>query len=416
MLGGRAESRRWQQRHAESDDCGHRQPRARRWGCQAHGTSGHPCHGALPFPWVLDWREWPQPDRLERVTDLLLVLLDTNRPLSLREIAERVPGYPDGHDARRQAFERDKRLLRDEGVPVLAEPIECRGPGRLPGRPRRLLPARPRPRARRAGCPEPGRGRCPPRRAYRQGGAVEAGDGRPVAPARARRCRWSTSPWWTACRRCRCCSMPCARSAVVTFSYRGETPARSTWPGSGSGAATGTSVGWDRDRGEARTFRVDRIDGTARARDARHRRRCPTDSTPTRRSPVTRGTSAPGDAVEVDVAVDAAEASRVVTELGPDAVVERADDGVGGGPPGRDRRRGAHLVGARPARPRRGAAPARGPGRGDRPARGVRRRRGRPDERRPRHRRPPPPAARHPHLAGPGGRGPHRRGGRTGST
>ncbi|HEX7459732.1 MAG TPA: hypothetical protein VF279_03815, partial [Acidimicrobiales bacterium] len=66
-----------------------------------------------------------QPDRLERVTDLLLVLLDASRPLSLREIAERVPGYPDGHDARRQAFERDKRLLRDEGVPVLAEPIDA---------------------------------------------------------------------------------------------------------------------------------------------------------------------------------------------------------------------------------------------------------------------------------------------------
>ena len=63
-------------------------------------------------------------DRLERVTDLLLVLLDTPRPLSLREIADRVPGYPDGHAARRQAFERDKRLLRDEGVPVLAEALE----------------------------------------------------------------------------------------------------------------------------------------------------------------------------------------------------------------------------------------------------------------------------------------------------
>src|SRR5579864_6359395 len=62
-------------------------------------------------------------DRLERVTDLLLVLLDTPRPLSLREIADRVPGYPDTHGARRQAFERDKRLLRDEGVPVLVVPI-----------------------------------------------------------------------------------------------------------------------------------------------------------------------------------------------------------------------------------------------------------------------------------------------------
>ena len=65
----------------------------------------------------------PRLDRLERVTDLLLVLLDTPRPLSLREIADRVPGYPDSHGARRQAFERDKRLLRDEGVPVLVVPI-----------------------------------------------------------------------------------------------------------------------------------------------------------------------------------------------------------------------------------------------------------------------------------------------------
>ena len=52
------------------------------------------------------------------------MLLDAARPLSLREIADRVPGYPDTHGARRQAFERDKRLLRDEGVPVLVVPID----------------------------------------------------------------------------------------------------------------------------------------------------------------------------------------------------------------------------------------------------------------------------------------------------
>ena len=63
-------------------------------------------------------------DRLERVTDLLLVLLDSPRPLSLRDIAYRVPGYPESHGARRQAFERDKRLLREEGVPVLVVKID----------------------------------------------------------------------------------------------------------------------------------------------------------------------------------------------------------------------------------------------------------------------------------------------------
>jgi proteasome accessory factor C len=64
-------------------------------------------------------------DRLERVTDLVLVLLNTDHPLPLDSIALQVPGYPVEHGARRQAFERDKRLLRDEGIPVRTQ--------RLPG-------------------------------------------------------------------------------------------------------------------------------------------------------------------------------------------------------------------------------------------------------------------------------------------
>jgi proteasome accessory factor C len=64
-------------------------------------------------------------DRLERVTDLVLVLLNTETPLPLDSIALQVPGYPVEHAARRQAFERDKRLLRDEGIPVRTQ--------RLPG-------------------------------------------------------------------------------------------------------------------------------------------------------------------------------------------------------------------------------------------------------------------------------------------
>ncbi|HZD66221.1 MAG TPA: WYL domain-containing protein [Acidimicrobiales bacterium] len=62
-------------------------------------------------------------DRLERLTDLVLVLLDTPRPLTLTEIADTVVGYPEGGEARRQAFERDKRTLREEGVVVAVEPI-----------------------------------------------------------------------------------------------------------------------------------------------------------------------------------------------------------------------------------------------------------------------------------------------------
>lgn len=55
----------------------------------------------------------------------MLVLLDTGRPLSLREITEEVDGYPPNKEAARQAFERDKRALRDLGVPVRNVPIDA---------------------------------------------------------------------------------------------------------------------------------------------------------------------------------------------------------------------------------------------------------------------------------------------------
>jgi len=62
-------------------------------------------------------------DRLERLTNLMLVLLDTERPLSLREISERVEGYPENKESARQAFERDKKALRELGIPVTTVPI-----------------------------------------------------------------------------------------------------------------------------------------------------------------------------------------------------------------------------------------------------------------------------------------------------
>jgi predicted DNA-binding transcriptional regulator YafY len=64
-------------------------------------------------------------DRLERLTDLVLVLLRDGPARSLRQIAEEVPGYPTGAEARRQAFERDKRTLRDEGVEITTERIDA---------------------------------------------------------------------------------------------------------------------------------------------------------------------------------------------------------------------------------------------------------------------------------------------------
>jgi predicted DNA-binding transcriptional regulator YafY len=58
-------------------------------------------------------------DPLERLTNLVALLLETRRPLSLDEITHELRGqYPERDPARRTAFERDKRNLREEGVPL----------------------------------------------------------------------------------------------------------------------------------------------------------------------------------------------------------------------------------------------------------------------------------------------------------
>ena len=58
-------------------------------------------------------------DRVERLTNLLALLLETARPLTLVEIAGELRGqYPDKESTRRAAFERDKAALREIGVPI----------------------------------------------------------------------------------------------------------------------------------------------------------------------------------------------------------------------------------------------------------------------------------------------------------
>jgi predicted DNA-binding transcriptional regulator YafY len=63
------------------------------------------------------------PSRVERVLNLLALLLDTRRPLTRDEIVHDVAGYPPQITAYRRAFERDKETLRGMGVPLLTEPL-----------------------------------------------------------------------------------------------------------------------------------------------------------------------------------------------------------------------------------------------------------------------------------------------------
>lgn len=60
--------------------------------------------------------------QLERVTNLLALLLTTRRHLTFEEIRQELSGqYPEKLAAARAAFERDKAVLRDEGVPIDSE-------------------------------------------------------------------------------------------------------------------------------------------------------------------------------------------------------------------------------------------------------------------------------------------------------
>jgi predicted DNA-binding transcriptional regulator YafY len=61
-------------------------------------------------------------DRAERITNLLALLLEARVPLTADQIFNELAGqYPAGTTARRQAFERDKAMLRDLGVPIDTE-------------------------------------------------------------------------------------------------------------------------------------------------------------------------------------------------------------------------------------------------------------------------------------------------------
>ena len=63
------------------------------------------------------------PGRVERVLNLLALLLDTRVPLTRDEIVREIGGYPPQPSANRRAFERDKEVLRGMGVPITTDTL-----------------------------------------------------------------------------------------------------------------------------------------------------------------------------------------------------------------------------------------------------------------------------------------------------
>ncbi len=262
----------------------------------------------------------PKLDRLERVTDLVLVLLETQQPLTLDAIAHQVPGYPAEHSARRQAFERDKRLLRDEGIPVRTERLPGNEQyGYLIDRDSFYLPdldlEADEQVALHLAVAGVHLGDPSGRDALLKLGAAGLGDVRPIAamvpPA-------ALIELFEAVR----------SRAVASFSYRGE-PRQVVPVGLWFRFGHWYLVAYDLDREAQRTFRVDRIDGEVTRRESTSTTALPDDVEIDVEAalPDEPWDTDDDDRVDVRIRVDAVVARRVADEVGQDKVVARHDDG-----------------------------------------------------------------------------------------
>ena len=257
-------------------------------------------------------------DRLERLTNLIATLLDTRRPLTLYEIVELVPGYPEEKVSYRRQFERDKDTLRGIGIPVRAEPVDALGSEtgyRIPPDEYYLPPLALTPEeqaalhvAVTAVRLEGGAGR---EALWKLGGlegeAATALAALPTVPA--------LSPLFDAYR----------AHSPVAFGYRGEPRHVDPW-GIVFRRGHWYVVGHDHDRGETRSFRIDRVDGDVEVGD-------PGGFEPPaglepgsllRDDPWQFGDD---ESVIARLRVDASQAGPVVEQVGEQAVVERGDDG-----------------------------------------------------------------------------------------
>jgi predicted DNA-binding transcriptional regulator YafY len=263
-------------------------------------------------------------DRVERLTNLLALLLETSEPLSLVEIAgELGDQYPEAQSARRAAFERDKAALREIGVPIEQEIV---GGGEYAGQTRYWID----------------RGRYEladldldddERRALQVAMAAT----RPGS-ASGQEALWKlgaglldrSAPVAAIVPDVEC--LPTLRDAVatrtsVTFAYRDVDRTVDPW---GLLLRDGYwyLIGFDHERGERRTYRIDRIEGTVAMVPGSTFER-PADFDPRSAFPDDPKLIGADAAVpDARVLVDPVRATMAVRELGDERVVARHPDGA----------------------------------------------------------------------------------------
>jgi proteasome accessory factor B len=260
------------------------------------------------------------PGRVERVLNLLALLLDTRVPLTRDEIVREVGGYPPQLSANRRAFERDKEVLRGMGVPITTEMIGDAGEIGYRVKPADYylpdlgLDADER-AALRVAVSAVSLGNRAGEGALMKLGGVGGEAATPIAslplvPALA--------TLFDAFR----------QRAVVSFSHRGVTRTVEPW-GLTSKRGQWYVVGWDRDRGAVRAFRADRIDGDVTAGppdefDA------PADFRPDDHIEDRPWMLGDDEPVTVRVRLDAGIAEGALAELRGDAVAAPSGNGDGG--------------------------------------------------------------------------------------
>ena len=263
-------------------------------------------------------------DRVERLTNLLALLLETVEPLSLVAIAGELGGqYPDKEQARRAAFERDKAALRQIGVPIEQEIVSG---GTYAGQTRYWID---RERYEMAGLDLDG----DETRALQVAMAAT----RPGSAA-GQEALWKLGAGLLEARAPVTAivpdlpGLPALRDAVaarvsVTFRYRDVDRTVDPW---GLLLRDGFwyLIGHDHGRGERRTYRIDRIQGSVAAvPDSRFERPDgfdPRDAFPDDPKEIGADPTRP----DARVHVDARMAPRAERELGADRVAARHDDGA----------------------------------------------------------------------------------------
>ncbi len=263
-------------------------------------------------------------DRVERLTNLLALLLETGEPLSLVQIGGELAGqYPQGEVARRQAFERDKAALRELGVPIESEVVDG---GAYAGQTRYRIDRRAyeladldldddEMRALQVAVAAVRTGSGVGQEAiWKLGGAL--GDARPAVSASL-----PDRP-----------ELPILRSAIasrspVEFTYRGERRTLEPW-GLLLRGGFWYVIGHDRARDGQRTFRVDRFGGDDLVVGEPGSYERPASFDPRSAFPSDPKQIGQDEPVDALVRVDAVRAAAVERELGSERVVRRDGDGI----------------------------------------------------------------------------------------